>query len=138
MKNQLIIYFLQAGQRGPIKIGRTSGQKALNHRIGQLQSASPYRLQLLGYIKSRDSLLEKKLHQKFAFCHLQGEWFRHDSLILEYLEVHREKFSFEILADKKRKDIRFLICSKCGHQWKSRRTNPKECPACKSRSWKRG
>jgi len=28
-----------------------------------------------------------------------------------------------------------LKCLKCGYEWESRKENPKECPACKSRYW---
>ena len=136
MKSRIIVYFIQAGQHGPIKIGHTSSQKTLSLRMGQLQSASPYRLKLLGCIGTNDSLLENKLHQQFAFCHLQGEWFRHDPLISEYIKTHRAKFPFEIAADKRHKNMKFLTCSNCGYQWKSRKISPQECPACKSRNWK--
>ena len=30
-----------------------------------------------------------------------------------------------------------LKCVKCGHSWVPRMFNPKMCPACKSRTWRK-
>ncbi len=68
-----IIYFIQAGDDGLIKIGSSTN---VNQRLNALQSASPEKLRLLVSINdNKDNSLEKQLHSKFAKDRIRGEWF---------------------------------------------------------------
>jgi len=73
------IYFIGNGDLGPIKIG-FSGQSDLKLRLGQLQTASPSQLDVLGffdgYIKS-----EQKVHHLLASHRLCGEWFEREAAL---------------------------------------------------------
>jgi Meiotically up-regulated gene 113 len=66
------LYFLQEGDRGPIKIGVTS---SISARIALLQTANPHRLRLLGVCEGS---IEKEaaLHQQFKHLRIRGEWFK--------------------------------------------------------------
>jgi hypothetical protein len=68
----MIVYFIQAGARGPIKIGLTSD---VRRRLFSLQTASPQPLRLLGGIPGGQGL-ERALHRELAAHHIKGEWFR--------------------------------------------------------------
>ena len=66
------IYFIRAGESGPIKIGFTTGQPEA--RITKLQTAHFERLRLLGSMPGTP-MDERRLHVKFAAERLNGEWF---------------------------------------------------------------
>jgi hypothetical protein len=74
-----MIYFIQAGEGGPIKIGYS--RDALK-RIANLQAASPVLLSALAIIPGeiRD---EFALHRRLQSERLHGEWFRPSDAVLD-------------------------------------------------------
>lgn len=66
------VYFIQDGEDGPIKIGRT-GQAGV--RLARMQTATPRKLRLLCTFPGA-SVMERSLHRAFASSHIQGEWFK--------------------------------------------------------------
>ncbi|WP_454629627.1 GIY-YIG nuclease family protein [Bradyrhizobium cenepequi] len=75
-----LVYFAQAGDGGPIKIGFTSADPS--DRIAALQTGCPTRISLLGYLvgSKRD---EAGLHRRFSHLHQSGEWFRAEESLIE-------------------------------------------------------
>jgi hypothetical protein len=70
------IYFVQRGNRGPIKIGQASDVGA---RLRDLQCGSAEQLQLRGVIFDEGGT-ESELHQRFAAYRLEGEWFEPEKI----------------------------------------------------------
>ena len=68
-----VIYILQAGEDGPVKIGRTAGNR-LWARIAELQTGQHEHLRLL-MIGAGGAAVESALHREFADRRLRGEWF---------------------------------------------------------------
>ena len=70
-----------------IKIGIS---KNISKRLPQLQTGSPYKLKLMGWIESSDDyLLERELHKKYSYCNTHLEWFSLSACdILEELQNH--------------------------------------------------
>lgn len=66
-----MVYVVQSGDDGPIKIGFSNDIK---RRLLQLQGSHPYRLRLLASFVGGEAL-ERRLHEKFKFHRMQGEWF---------------------------------------------------------------
>lgn len=106
------IYFIQAGEDGPIKIGIATNIEA---RLSSLQVGSPTPLHLIAHTPgTKDE--EEDLHQRLTPYRIRGEWFRphadvlaevdaalkHDQLIVA--EPGRPP---ELLAARKR-DIEFM------------------------------
>lgn len=77
------IYFVQQGADGPIKIGKANN---VRDRMRGLQTSNPYPLRLLGVVDGGMSE-EADLHRRFADARMQGEWFRPDASILQYLRA---------------------------------------------------
>jgi hypothetical protein len=75
-----MIYFIQSGQYGPIKIGYTDN---LEKRLRSLQTGNHDDLRLI-YSMPGERDDEKALHTKFAKHHIRGEWFRSDGEIIGY------------------------------------------------------
>lgn len=77
-----MIYFIQAGPGGPIKIGFT--KYAVEGRMAALQTGNPVALKLLG---TREGTVEDEadLHERFDFCRLRGEWFYPTEDLLEFI-----------------------------------------------------
>ena len=68
-----MIYFIQAGKNGPIKIGHTEND--IEQRIAQLQTGCPYELRLI-WLKKGDQQDEAEWHSWFQHERIRGEWFR--------------------------------------------------------------
>ena len=72
------VYFIAENENGNydslrIKIGIS---KNVSKRLLQLQTGSPYRLKLMGWIESdNDKVLERNLHIKYSTYHTHLEWF---------------------------------------------------------------
>lgn len=66
------VYFIQAVNGGPIKIGFTA--EDVRARCKQLQTGNPYELKVLAWCHAPQSK-EKELHKQFASARLEGEWF---------------------------------------------------------------
>lgn len=82
------VYFIQAGQNGPIKIGSS---KCPSTRLATLQTAHHVELRLLGeihYQDGRDAHYEKRIHEWLSTSRLRGEWFRPDMLVLRFIAVN--------------------------------------------------
>lgn len=65
------LYFIQAGEEGPIKIGIAAN---VTKRLDMLQTGNPEKLRIVGLLECHDSL-EKVLHGRFRDGHIRGEWF---------------------------------------------------------------
>ena len=77
-----MIYFIQQGTDGPIKIGYTNS--SVESRLANLQTANCEKLHLLATAtgEQRD---EAMLHARFADERLNGEWFKPSTRLIEYL-----------------------------------------------------
>lgn len=67
-----VIYFIQAGADGPIKIGYT--KERIQGRLNNMQVGNPAKMRLLG-TAAGDKEDEKALHGKFHKHRIRGEWF---------------------------------------------------------------
>lgn len=76
-----LVYFIQQGENGPIKIGYSADPLK---RLQTLSTASPYPLQLLTVVPGGKAL-EQDLHARFVSCQLEGEWFAPDNSLLEFI-----------------------------------------------------
>lgn len=81
-----IVYFVQMGEDGPVKIGRTEGDPL--YRLGDLQTGSPYSLHLLGVIPVCFYYEETGLHRHFRHHAMRGEWFASGGDLIRFVEQH--------------------------------------------------
>ena len=73
-----MIYFIQGDTTKRIKIGRAA---SVDTRLRSLQTAFAESLEILGTMPG-ERPEEIKLHNKFAFARIRGEWFQpHESLL---------------------------------------------------------
>jgi hypothetical protein len=75
------VYFVEAGENGPIKIGWSQD---VERRIGELQVANAHKLRLLGVVPGTMQK-ERELHGFFAHLRMEAEWFQNSVEIREYL-----------------------------------------------------
>ena len=100
------VYFIQADENGPIKIGFTSGDP--QRRLNQLQTAHPAALRLIGAIKGTTAQ-ERELHKRLSEWRLKGEWFEpHPSV----MAVVQETLAG---ADDPHNHFHCSFCEKCQH-----------------------
>lgn len=70
--NAVHVYFIQAENGGPIKIGSAQNVKT---RIDSIQTAHPYRLVVRKVLIGAGKSTEMELHKRFSSSRLIGEWF---------------------------------------------------------------
>ena len=72
----MYVYFIRAGNVGPIKIGVATN---IQSRMDTLQTGNHLKLALVASIKCDSRLhalyIEKNLHKLFHYKHIRGEWF---------------------------------------------------------------
>jgi hypothetical protein len=75
-----VIYFIQAGDAGPIKIGYVTEEDDafVEMRVRLMQTGNPERLCVLA-TKFGGLDVERELHARFAEGRIRGEWFRADT-----------------------------------------------------------
>lgn len=80
-----LVYFVEAGRGGSIKIGWTQD---LDRRIAELQTANAKKLYVLGSVAGTlDD--ESAFHARFAHLRLEAEWFENSSEIRDFLQSRR-------------------------------------------------
>lgn len=79
-----VIYFIQCGDNGPIKIGLSENVKK---RLGALQAANPYQLHLLG-VMDGDAAEERMLHVRFGLFRVRGEWYRSHQRLRRFIDTN--------------------------------------------------
>jgi hypothetical protein len=108
-----MIYFIQAGEDGPIKVGYVDGE-SLDHvelRRALLQVGNHQILHTRAVIPGSYSE-ERALHRRFASGHIRGEWFLPEtSGMAEAIESAHEQQT--VVAWQLREDGRQL-CEWCG------------------------
>lgn len=80
-----MIYFIHNAARRAIKIGYTQVDSLSRFRA--LQTASPDVLVLLGVLYPGERADERALHLRFSHLSLNGEWFRDDDALLEFVKA---------------------------------------------------
>jgi hypothetical protein len=78
------VYFIRCGAL--IKVGRASDVEA---RLKVLQIGNPEKLSIL-YFYEGGSYEEARLHKIFHEFHVQGEWFRADVRIMDFIQELRD------------------------------------------------
>ncbi|NTX08288.1 GIY-YIG nuclease family protein [Myxococcus sp. CA040A] len=75
------VYFVQAGDGGPIKIGFSRNPRV---RMQELQTGNAVELKYCGEVVG-DQGLERILHERFAAIRLHGEWFTATRELVDYI-----------------------------------------------------
>lgn len=79
-KIKFVIYFIQAGDGGLIKIGMTN---SIKNRFDALQLESPIPLKILA---TTDKISENQMHERLARYRKHGEWFEPAEELLQFIE----------------------------------------------------
>lgn len=83
IKNTNYIYFIQRVDGiGPIKIGTSTNP---NKRLAGIQTSNPYRLRIIKLILG-GLKVEHNLHTKFKEYRMEGEWFKPDNILLQFIK----------------------------------------------------
>lgn len=77
-----VVYFIQSGEDGPIKIGTSSN---FSSRLASLRTSQPHEIAVLAVVSGGRSL-ERSYHKKFADMRVVGEWFDPQEPILAEID----------------------------------------------------
>lgn len=97
------VYFIQADENGPIKIGFTADDP--KRRLSQLQTGNASALKLLGAIKGT-AVQERQFHTALSEWRLQGEWFEPHPTVLATVQN-------ALSAEEQQHAVPCLHCSFC-------------------------
>lgn len=81
------VYFIQAVNGGPIKIGIAYSPE---ERLAQIQNMSPVQLRILG-VRRGGAQHEAELHKLFAASRLHGEWFEPSAELTRFIADNAKK-----------------------------------------------
>jgi len=84
-----MIYYIQAKDGGPIKIGYT--RYSAESRLAAFQIGCPVKLIILA-THSGSSKREKEIHGIFDLYRTHGEWFWYSSKLADYIEQNATHF----------------------------------------------
>lgn len=115
MRRDRFIYFMQNGEKGPIKIGLTFD---VQRRLAQAQTFNYQPITLLGHIPG-DQKLETAPQKRFSSYRLSGEWFSYND---ELYNLAKGVFDVEY---EKHGDRNYLVLYR---QTTKAKTDP--CPFC--------
>ena len=87
-REDYVIYFIQAENGGPIKIGTT---KDIAGRLKGLQTSTPYLLKVLTLIPGTQRR-EQAIHERLDKYRVRGEWFEDAPEVLELMKQWSEKY----------------------------------------------
>lgn len=106
-----MIYFLQCGEDGPIKIGHTQG--SVVGRVNQIQQASPYILRVLG-VHEGVHADEIGLHKQFSEFRFRNEWFHPVEPIFKHIA---DRGGMRLYHPMVRNDLRVAIGREAQRSW---------------------
>lgn len=90
-----MIYFIQAGEGGPFKIGFA---KNAERRLAQLQTGNHRKLSLV-FSCPGDHALENRIHRDLDEYRGEGEWFGPPEVVWQYIAGLRE-IEYEVGGDR--------------------------------------
>lgn len=108
-----MIYFIEAGFGGPIKVGFAMNVHNLFRRLAEMQSTNPEELHLLLAMPG-DIKQEGRLHYIFRECHIRGEWFNRGKILVGFIKKLRS-----LIKEGQSKDLPIgeYIFPVCGNLW---------------------
>jgi hypothetical protein len=115
-----MVYFIQYGENGPIKIGKSEDPET---RLLQAQTFCPHECRLL-WVYGGNKYSERDLHRKFRSIRIRGEWFECSEVLLSFIhheltnetDINTPVNKFNITETKEKTtvavgDIQIDICS---------------------------
>ena len=116
-KKQSLVYFIQEGSNGAIKIGYSN--QGVEKRLIELQVGNPRKLYVLRTIEG-DKKLEHELHLFFAKYKLIGEWFYPSKELFDF--IYNEEYynlNIDTIKETGKPKYRGIIkCKDCGKNYK--------------------
>lgn len=82
-----MIYFIQCGISGPVKIGFTNSdtRNAVEERLKSLQTGNPVELRVIA-VRFGKKGIENELHKQFEMYRLYGEWYQFSDEVQSYIK----------------------------------------------------
>lgn len=105
------VYFIQADENGPIKIGFTADDP--QRRLNQLQTGNASALKLLGAINGTTAR-ERQFHADLSEWRLQGEWFESHPTVLA--AIQEALSSSAETVHETCNGLRCSFCFRCQHE----------------------
>lgn len=91
-----VIYFLQAGEDGPFKIGYTSRRSEVRRQACQTYNHQPIRI---AAECAGDKHLEERTHAYLAAHHLSGEWYANHQDVREVVSAIESGVTLRSIID---------------------------------------
>ncbi len=109
-----MIYFIQNGIDGPIKIGTADDPVA---RLRDMQVSNPVKLRLLATLEGSYKE-EKEIHLEFGILRMRGEWFLPDKRLMKFIPGGAAKYKAIEMTYRINMPDPITACSMAGHDTK--------------------
>lgn len=97
MDSTCYLYFIRSN--GPAQIAKIGISEVPERRLMELQVSNPYKLEILAVVPAYSSVvarqMEKQAHRMFSYSKLNGEWFKYDKVLREFIAA-TQAWSWEI------------------------------------------
>lgn len=94
-----VIYFAQAGDDGPIKIGYCAKSGGVRKRMAELQTGCPWPIRIRRVMEAPHRIqTEFELHRKFAAYRMAGEWFMPAPVLALFAQANEGTVGVESLT----------------------------------------
>ena len=113
-----MVYFIQEGENGPIKIGRSGNPEK---RLGNLQEGNPRKLKIIAVLHG-DRQRENEIHHELRRFGIRGEWFYPTREVFDYIN-RDQHIDYEVIDGN---PIAVLWCDK-------ENSMTDYCPFCQER-----
>ena len=81
------VYFVATmAPGGPMSVKIGWSESNIAARVKSLQTAHPWSLIVMGFIQDASRDVERAHHKRFAHLRIDGEWFRLDEELAEYID----------------------------------------------------
>lgn len=100
---ETVVYFIQQGIEGPIKIGYSKG-RSFRSRLSALQIANPEKLHLIKLLEGNFQD-ETTIHHQLHDYHIRGEWYQN---VIDVIEYSPDPITFNTTLKKLRAKTIFL------------------------------
>ena len=135
-----MIYFIQEGENGPIKIGYSNDPE---QRLRKLQDGNPELLKLIAVIPG-DRQRERDAHRNLEPFRCRGEWFRPNGEVFDYIE-RAERVDYEFVDGvpvailwRRHSKGPTAYCPFCGEQHSHEGEDGRYEVACEPHWWREG
>lgn len=98
------VYFVRAGESGPVKVGYVQAGRSVERRLVELQVGNHEQLHLLA-LSNGGPATERKLHRALAWSRVRGEWFKWSPMIAKLIDAYLDNPDADLFNERAKREV---------------------------------